>query len=510
MKKASLVRILILSGAFLFLTHFASGQYLFNEQCQKAYQAILSLEFKEAKRLLETERLTNPPNLIPIYLENYIDFLTLFIGENRVQFEELKNNKSTRITLLEKGDPSSPYYRYCLAEVYLQWAFARLKFGDYTTSALEMRRAYLLFKENQECFPSFLINKTGLGVVHIIAGIVPDNYKWITKLMGVEGSLEKGLHELREVAEYQGEDRIVQLFRPEALFFMSTIIANLQRDKREALTKITAFNSGDPGMLTMKSPLVIYARANILMKNGRNDEALRILQERRIGDQRFPFYYLDYLEGIARLNKLDLEANEFFHRYLNHFAGLNYIKSSYQKIAWIYALRGDSVKYFETIHYLEKKGAALVDEDKQAESEMNNWTFPSLILLRARLLFDGGYFDLALKELLDNPVKSYVKTRKDLVEYTYRLARIYHETGNLPKALDYYGQTVSRGRNETYYFATASAYQMGLIYENTGNLIKADSCYRKCLSLKTIEYKTSLNQKAKAGLNRLKIKESKI
>jgi len=495
---------LLLSGAFLFFIHLSSAQYLFNDQCQKAYLSILSLEFKGARMLLESEKRQNTTNLIPVYLENYIDFLTLFIGENRVQFEELKRNKSIRIDILEEGNTNSPYYRFCLAEINLQWAFARLKFGDYTAAALEIRKAYQLFTENQELFPDFILNNIGLGIVHVMAGIVPDNYKWITRLMGVEGSLEKGLHELQEVAEYDGQDKTVKVFRSEAVFFMSIIIANLQKDKGEALHTIAIFNAEPANEILLRSPLIIYARATILMKNGRNDEALQILQERKTNDQTYPFFYLDYLEGLARLNCLDLSADEYFKRYIHYFSGLNYIKAAYQKMAWIAALNGDTAKYFETIHFVEKKGTTMVDEDKQAKSEVDSWTFPSIVLLRARLLFDGGYYDRALSEMLDNPVKNYVKSRKDLTEYTYRLARINHETGNIPKALDYYQQTISRGRNEIFYYAAASAYQMGLIYENIGNYNKADSCYRKCLSLKTLEYRTSLNQKAKAGLNRLK------
>ncbi len=416
MKKALPVRWLIVFGAFFFVTHLASGQYLFNEQCQKAYNSILSLEFKDAKRLLDSERKINSTNLIPVYLENYIDFLTLFIGENRVQFEELRYNKQQRTDLLEKGNQDSPYYRYCLAEVNLQWAFARLKFGDYTTAAFEIRKAFLLLTENQKLFPAFLLNKTGLGVVHIIAGLVPENYKWVAKLMGVEGSLGTGLKELREVAGYQGDDRIVKMFKPEAIFFMSTILSTLQKDKREALTKMADLRFDGSGSDLESSPLITYAKANILMKNGRNDEALKILQERKRSDQAFPFCYLDYLEGIARLNKLELSSSVCFQKYLQHFTGLNYIKASYQKLAWINALKGDTSGYIATIHLIEKMGAMIVDEDKQAEHEMNTLTFPSVVLLKARLLFDGGYYDAALRELLDNPVKSYVQTRKDLIE----------------------------------------------------------------------------------------------
>jgi len=510
MKRRLPGKTLLLSGAFLFFTHLSSAQYFFNDQCQSAYRAIISLEFKEARKLLESERHQNTKNLIPVYLENYMDFLTLFIGENRNQFEELKNNKSIRIDLLEKGNTDSPYYRFCLAEINLQWAFVRLKFGDYATAALEIRKAYLLFTENEERFPTFMINKVGLGVLHVMIGIIPDNYKWIARLIGVDGSLEKGFQELQDVAGYNRQEKIVKLFKPEAIFFIAAIAANLQKDKHEALQKIAIFKT-EPGEETLlKSPLIIYARASILMKNGFNDEALQILQERKSNDKAYPFIYLDYLEGMARLNRLDLSANQSFKSFVHDYTGMNYIKAAIQKIAWVAALNGDSTVYFETIHSIKDKGVAVVDEDKQAINEMNFRKFPNIVLLRARLLFDGGYYDRALSEILDNPVRSYIKTHKDLTEYSYRLARIYHETGNIPKALDYYQQTITRGKDEIFYYATASAYQMGLIYENMGNYNKADNYYRMCLSLKTNEYKTSLNQKAKAGLNRIKKMQPKI
>jgi tetratricopeptide (TPR) repeat protein len=96
------------------------------------------------------------------------------------------------------------------------------------------------------------------------------------------------------------------------------------------------------------------------------------------------------------------------------------------------------------------------------------------------------------------------------VEYTYRLGRIYHETGDTEKAIDYYQQTVTRGKTEPYYFAAGAAYQMGLLYENMGNDARAVSAYSLCLSIKPVEYKTSLHQKAKAGLKRLKTGKPKI
>ena len=129
---------------------------------------------------------------------------------------------------------------------------------------------------------------------------------------------------------------------------------------------------------------------------------------------------------------------------------------------------------------------------------------PNLVLLKARLLFDGGYYDKALNELLNSPTKSFLFTRKDLVEYSYRLGRIYHESGNPDKALSFYRLTIQRGKNDPWYFAAASALQMGLIYESRGDFSRADSAYNVCLECKPAEYKNSLSQKAKAGISRIK------
>ncbi|MEI7499104.1 MAG: tetratricopeptide repeat protein [Bacteroidota bacterium] len=466
----------------------------------------MSLKFSEAQKLIEIEKTIDGSNLIPVYLENYIDFLTLFISEDRTIYNRLKEQKSARINKLEKGCKNSPFYDFCLAGVNLQWALSRLKFGDYTSAAFEIRKAHALLTANEIRYPSFTLNKIGLGVVHVIVGIIPDNYKWVANLMGLDGSLDQGLGEIRQVAEYSGTDNIVSLYRPEALFFLAFLTTNLQENQKEAISLLPKLNIPTNDDHFFKSPLLIFASATILMKNGHNDEALLALNERTELTQRYPFFYLDYLEGIARLGRLDFYGSDCFERFLKNFRGQNYIRSAYQKLAWIAILKGDTLKFNQIMLLVKLNGASIVDEDKQAMNEAVNGILPNIVLLRARLLFDGGYYNRALNELLNNPVKNVIKSKRDMIEYTYRLARVYHESGNLSKAIEYYQVTIQRGKKEPFYFAAGSAFQMGLLYENSGAFTKADSAYRLSLSINTPEYKTSLGEKAKAGLNRVRKK----
>jgi len=495
---------LILISALFFLSGIVSAQYDFNNQCREAYHEILNFRFGVAQDLLSQERREHPDNLIPIFLENYIDFFKLFTGENQLEFEILKRNKSKRLKLLEDGNKKSPYYRFCLASVKLQWAFVRLKFGEYTTAAFEIRRSFFLLKENEKLFPEFLPNEVGLGILHIIVGLIPENYRWLANLAGLEGTISEGVTELNSVFLYNGSNEVYNLFKPDACFYLAFVYINLRNDKQESLELIRQFDQDTSFLQHRNSPLIIFAKSSIYMKSGMNDEVIALLSGYQPGAETFPFLYLEFLGGLASLNRLDTTASRYFKTFLDKFAGINYIKSGHQKLAWVYLLQGDTIRYKAEIENAGIKGHAIVDDDKQAYSEYNVGIIPAIPLLKARLLFDGGYYRKALNVLLNTSLDQYIRSRKDLTEYIYRLGRIYHAMGNIPNAEKYYTQTIYLGRKIPHYFAANAALSLGLIYEKRGDFIGADTNYRICASLKHHEYENSLRQKAKARLNKLK------
>jgi len=495
-----LSKILLLSWAFLFSSFSLLAQFHYSPDCQKAYESIMNLHFAEARQLIANEKTSDPSNLVPVYLENYIDFLTLFIGEERRQYDRIKPLFLTRIEALEEGYKSSPFYNFCLGEANLQLASVQMKFGDYTQAALRIRKAHHYFTENEKNFPDFIPNYIGLGITHVIGGIVPDSYKWIANLMGVDGTISQGLQELKSVANYKGPDVLYSQYRPQALVYLAMVSANLTKNKSEALKIFELFQQNNK----LQSPLITFARANIMMKNGLNEQALDLLKQRTHDAYSFPFYYLDFMEGMARLNKLDTSAMSNFRYFTDHFRGINYIQSAWQKVGWLEFITGDTIGYEKAMTKVLNSGNAGGEEDRQAIREAQSKQLPNLVLLKSRLLFDGGYYSRALDELLNRPTRTFLYTKKDFVEYSYRLGRIYHESGNPDKALSYYKLTIQRGKRDPWYFAAASALQMGLVYENKGDLVRADSAYHVCLACKPADYKNSLSQKAKAGINRIK------
>ena len=67
-----------------------------NDNCKLAYKDILALRFDSAEVKLDQEKTLNPDNLFVPYLENYIDFLTVFISEDETQVASKSRAKAPR------------------------------------------------------------------------------------------------------------------------------------------------------------------------------------------------------------------------------------------------------------------------------------------------------------------------------------------------------------------------------------------------------------------------------
>lgn len=482
---------------FLFIAHLAiANRFEFTPLATEAYHKVMSLRLEEAKVDIAKIKRDDPENSIVYFIENYIDFFTVFINEDKSEFKRLERNRIYRLRQIRKGDRKSPYYLYCQAEIKLQWALARLKFEQYFNAFNEISSAYQLLKRNEKKFPEFVANKKSLGILHAMIGTIPDKFKWGVKLLGgMTGSIQQGKKEIEETLIYARNHPF--LFEEETLVMYAFLMLHLKDDMNEAWGII------QNGKLNPKTnPLVCFAVGNIAMRTGRNDKAIEILENRPQGNQYAKFHFLDYMLGLSKLYRLDRDADFFLKKYLDNFHGQNYIKEAYQKLAWHALVHGNEIEYVRHIKFCKTKGAKIIGGDKSAEKEAKSNVIPNMTLLKARLLFDGGYYNRAF-ELLNSKTVTDFNKQKDRLEFTYRLGRVAHNTGEHDNAIIYYQTTIDTGKNASYYFACNSALQIGRIYEYRKDIPNAKKFFNLCLSINPSEYKNSLHQKAKAGLNRL-------
>lgn len=468
----------------------------FDAGSRTAYNAAIALKLDESSTMLAAAEKKNPDNLITVYLQNYIDFLRIYTTDTRAMYDKLKTNKDIRLSQLMAGDPGSPYYLFTQAEVNLQWAALSIKFGEYVNAIFEIRKAYKALEQNQNRFPDFKANKKSLGVLYALLGSVPDKYKWGLNLLGMEGSVQKGINYLKEVTEYGRTNDFI--YQEETITFYAFLLLHLQNDAE------TAWNVLQQNGFPKKDNLMnVYTCAHVGIYGKHTGPALQLLLNRPTDAAFTAFPFLNYLTGLAKLNQLEPDADTYFKQYIAAYKGDNHIKSSYQKIAWGYLLKGDTTNYRHFTDKVLHHGGNTLDADKQAQKEAESGRMPLASLLRARLLFDGGYYERAAGEMNRLTENSFANT-EDQTEYYYRTARIYDEWNKKDSALALYGKAIDKGKNLPRYFAANSAFETGKIYEGRGDTVKAEQFYNLCLSFENHEYKNGLDQKAKAGLNRIK------
>lgn len=475
----------------------STAQFAVTGNCDSAYNNILSLRFQAANQFIQFEKNTNPGNQYIAYLENLEDFLAVFISEDELLYELYRDKNNERIGLLKTIENNSPYKKYLLGNVYLQSAFLEIKFADYFSAALDFNRAYRLIDDNSKKYPEFIPNQISMGVLSIIIGLVPENYHWFLKLISMNGNVEEGRNSLLQVYNTSISNAEYSYLKKETLFYLAFVDLNINPNQDNIEQLLTVVQKVDDQGL-----LLSYLEINMLMKTGQNDAALVQFQE--LGDLNlyYPFSYLDYLQAECLLRKLDFSsANIYYKKFEKEFNGKNYLKDALRKQAWSALLQGDTANYLLLIKNVLTTGNLDIDIDREAEKEAISGEIPEVNLLKARLLFDGGYYADA-KKILTKANKAGLSLAQQ-VELTYRIARIDQQTGNLDEAKIYFNKTIDNGKNLKKYYAGNAALKLGEIYEQEGKYEKAQEYYSICLKMKFDEYEASIHSKAKAGLERV-------
>jgi tetratricopeptide (TPR) repeat protein len=471
------------------------------DNCLKAHQAIMRLQFEDARQLLDYEKSVHPKNQMPVLLDNYVAFLKAILSEDPKEIEEMEILGRKSIGIIEKSDKKDPFRRPALAQIHLLMAYLDSRSGNYLSPSLEIGRAYRLLNENSIQFPDFRAGDPQLGLMHILIGSIPAEYKWLPDIMQIEGSVKQGEAEIISSLENRTGDKILAMMATECMILLSMVAVQLTDNEATQMHVLQIFKGPRFTEEASQSPLLVFAKVMLLMKLGKNDDAISILTNRPHIFGQYTFAALDYYLGTAKLNRLDPDANKVLLGFTANFKGKNLIKSAYERLAWYYLLHGDKKNYTFYMERINTRGGKNTEGDKKADQDALNGTEPNVDLLSARLLFDGGYYQKSLEHLsCMNPFAAGISPH-DRLEFYYRKARILHKMDRIDEALDYYIITIKQGSSSEYYFAANSALNAGDIYESRNQTEKAKSSYQKCLSLKYTEYKTGISMKARARLN---------
>ncbi|GAB4024908.1 hypothetical protein GCM10028809_03480 [Spirosoma gilvum] len=488
-----------LGPVFLFLfiglpTLLAAQDFTWTPGLQRSYADLQKLKVQAAQQTLTRE---SPHNGIRIFLDDYADMIQLVTTDDDKAFARLSFREDDRLDALNDLDKNSPWQRVALAEVRLHWAFIKLKFGKELSASWDVIKAYKLLFENQKLFPDFLPTYKSLGTLHIMVGSVPDNYTWVARLLGLRGTIKQGQQELVRAQQ-------------DPLFRLETRLIDLM--VRAYVLKFTDIDSQTLQQLVAENAdnlLLHFFGATIEQKAGHSEQALSYLTKRPTGSVYQPLPIIENILGDIYLQKGEYAlASAHFQRFLNNYKGQNFLKDSYYKLFLCHWLANEPDS--ESRPLLQKvvsTGRTTVESDKAAQKFAEAYlkkgaSANQKVLMRARLASDGGFTDSALAYLRPYTEAQFLVTAEK-AEYNYRMGRIYQRRNDPNSAIPYLNRALSISEPEGLSFGATSALQLGYIYQQKADQARARFFFQKALSFKHHEYKNSIDNKARAGLNQL-------
>lgn len=474
----------------------ASGTYTYDysSNCSKAYQHYLALHTAEGRAHIIAEIKTNPYNLMATYVSDYEDCLLLLLTCDPAEYEQRKGHFDARLELLEKGSETSPWYRFCKAGLYMHWAIVHTRFGENYKAALKFRKALSLIKENERLFPAFEYNNVYTGLKEAIVGSLPGNYKWLAAIFGLKGNTKQGVGKL---ASFVNTHTAAQAMHAEAVLYYSYTRFYLLAEHKEVWN---FFNS--PAFVTHNNLMNTFAKANIGLDHHKTDDFISALQDAAADPNYSRYPILEFQMGLALLTKADLSCIGYFQKFLEKNKGDVFLKEAWEKQALAWYIKGDMKQAEYCRNQIDLTGVERLDADKQAQKFYEKKTWPIRKLLQARLLLDGGYAGQALTVLSGISMNA-LPNAADKSEYYFRLGKAYEELSDNKKAIANYASAINIGKNRHEQFAARAALQTGVIYEHTGMKSNALKSYRQCLDMPSHDFQNSIDQLAKAGINRL-------
>lgn len=470
--------------------------YFFSKELQEAYHLIQHLKINKANQILRNQQELNPSNGVIPYLENYADLHYLLLSEDKNAYSKFSQQADNRYNFINSL-PESPYKLLFQGEIKLHTAFVKLKFGNEISGCRDIIKAYGLLKQNRKKYPEFLPTLKSLGLLHVLIGSVPDQYTWVVKILGLNGNIAQGLKELKEVQHK------VPLFKYEARLIDLMLHAYvLDAEPATALAfKQLAYQQPD-------NLLIHFLGSAVLKKEGNSDLALEIVEHAPTGNEYLPVPVMDYMKAEILLQQGEYaDARKQYKHFLNHYKGFNFVKDSHYKIFISYWLTGKESEGLPYIDLVLKKGTTITEADQFAERFAAQYTNGEIApeqkpLYVARYYSDGGYQTKAAASLAKYNEGSFSQPVSK-AEYTYRMGRIHQKSAAPDKAIPYYKRSIALSEEQSYYYGASAALQLGYIYQQQSQITIARNYFKKAISFKKHAYKNSIDNKAKAALNKL-------
>jgi hypothetical protein len=248
-----------------------------------------------------------------------------------------------------------------------------------------------------------------------------------------------------------------------------------------------------------QGPIETFVSAILYKKADMYKKQLDVLKYAEENGFMSHFNLLNLWYGNVLLNNNIDESYSYLNRFLTNQKKSSYVLYTQFKLSLYWFVKDNKQKSDSLNNVILKASNSNIEEDKQAIYEVNNAINWQKELILARLLFDGGNYIQVLQLLKDVDTVKYNK--EQMLEYNYRMGRVYDKMKNIENASVFYEKVIYSGLDEYFYYPAYASYYLGKMYLNKNDKNTANVFFNKCLSLDSPIYKWSVHRKAQQSIS---------
>ncbi len=465
-----------------FINSPLSGQpdKMFSGTAEHAYFSLFNLNTEPAEALYRQ----NDDKPEYWYLKNLSTTIDILVKEDKGAYTKAKYVEDELLDKVNDLDDEDPIKLFLKAEIKLQWAILKIRFGDQFAAFWNLRQAYIAATDNIQKFPDHAPSQKTVGLLNVVFGSVPDSYSWLLGIFGINGDVSEGMEALEKIYRQNG------LFSLESgiiIAILKTYLLEQQDDSEKIMGEV--YDTHEKYLINT------LAYSLILMKNTKGSKALKLLQSQP-GENFNKIPQLHYIFGELLLQKGAYQAAiNRYDRYLKSYNGEYMVKDAYYKTGLCY-VQSDNIDMARTFF---KKAQEISDSDseadKYAQAVISSGVIPNKALTMARYAIDGGFFDIADSVL--NTISLQDISDREKTEYYYRKGRMYHWKKDLDKAIFYYKETIVSQKQPDWYYAPNACLLLAKISYLNGDTENVKHYLKKLKDYKKYPYQKSIERKAK-------------
>ncbi|MCC5921247.1 MAG: hypothetical protein LAT68_16410 [Cyclobacteriaceae bacterium] len=409
------------------------------------------------------------------------------------EFTEKSFNQLT--TTIEKyADQIDKDEKYLLlSEAYLQRAFYFGMSEQYIYAAWNFRKARLRLQsvENQN-HPNYLKLS---GYIDLLLGSIPPQYQQSAKILGYFADSDAALEQMNQAFEQLEYDQT------EIAFLAAMAGATFLNDPSLASSWVKKIQDQQQH----PSPVDQLVLLSIYHKLNQGEEALQIISQidNKLQTYAAIFHYLS-AETYFR-SMMIKRAQQSYQLYLRESGEQAAYRADSQfklgMLASIKLNKEEASRYFHrAVHE-----PALTQTDRYAVSRITNENIPHIEIYTIRMLYDGGFLEKAAARI--RQINSAIFGRnEDLIEWHYRVGRVYQGMKQNEEALEAYQASVSITSEHSYkeYYQPNAHLQRALIFHEMNKEQEALQEIEKMRSFKNYSYESALRQQAKVLETKIK------